>query len=67
MLDRIGAEKHTLIVLKALDEALQIFGERHGFGEWQETVSILPMNLAAAPTENPRPFHHDVEIRICNH
>lgn len=34
LLDRIGAEKRTLIVSKALDDSLQILGERHGFEEW---------------------------------
>ncbi|KAE9648083.1 hypothetical protein EJA70_02865 [Pseudomonas sp. PB103] len=49
LLDRIGAEKRSLIVSKALDDALQVLGERHGFEEWQETVSTLIINLAAAP------------------
>lgn len=48
LLDRIGAEKRTLIVSKALDDALHILGERHEFEEWQETVSTLLINLAAA-------------------
>lgn len=56
LLDRIGAEKRTLIVSKALDDALQILGERHGFEEWQETVSTLLINLAAAPTEDSARF-----------
>ncbi|WP_339433052.1 hypothetical protein [Pseudomonas sp. EA_65y_Pfl2_P78] len=51
LLDRIGAEKRSLIVSKALDDALQILGERHGFEEWQETVSTFIINLAAAPAE----------------
>ena len=51
LLDRIGAEKRTLIVSKALDDALQVLGERHDFEEWQETVSTLLINLAAAPAE----------------
>lgn len=51
LLDRIGAEKRSLIVSKAVDDALQILGERHGFEEWQETVSTLIINLAAAPAE----------------
>ena len=51
LLDRIGAEKRSLIVSKALDDALQILGERHGFEEWQETVSTFIINLAAAPPE----------------
>ena len=52
LLDRIGAEKRSLIVSKALDDALQILGERHGFEEWQETVSTFIINLAAAPAED---------------
>ena len=48
LLDRIGAEKRTLIVSKALDDALNILGERHEFEEWQETVSTLLINLAKA-------------------
>lgn len=51
LLDRIGAEKRSLIVSKALDDALQVLGERHGFKQWQETVSTFLMNLAAAPIE----------------
>ncbi|WP_219268763.1 hypothetical protein [Pseudomonas sp. Xaverov 259] len=51
LLDRIGAEKRTLIVSKALDDALQLLGERHDFEEWQETVSTPLINLAAAPAE----------------
>lgn len=51
LLDKIGAEKRTLIVSKALDDALQILGERHSFEEWQETVSTFVINLAAAPAE----------------
>ncbi|WP_252959788.1 hypothetical protein [Pseudomonas simiae] len=51
LLDRIGAEKRTLIVSKALDDALQVLGERHDFEEWQETLSTLLINLAAAPAE----------------
>ncbi|MGF6091669.1 hypothetical protein [Pseudomonas sp. 18173] len=31
LLDRIGAEKRSLIVSKALAEALQVLGERHDF------------------------------------
>jgi hypothetical protein len=31
LLDRIGAEKRSLILLKALAEALQVLGERHDF------------------------------------
>jgi hypothetical protein len=48
LLDRIGAEKRTLIVSKALADALQVLGERHDFEEWQETVSTLLINLAKA-------------------
>lgn len=48
LLDRIGAEKRTLIVSKALSDALQVLGERHDFEEWQETVSTLLINLAGA-------------------
>ncbi|UVK96067.1 hypothetical protein LOY49_12315 [Pseudomonas atacamensis] len=51
LLDRIGAEKRSLIVSKALDDALQVLGERHGFKEWQETLSTLLINLAAAPAD----------------
>ena len=51
LLDRIGAEKRSLIVSKALDDALHVLGERHGFEEWQEAVSTLLINLAAAPAE----------------
>lgn len=46
--DRIGAEKRTLIVSKALADALHVLGDRHDFKEWQETVSTLLINLAAA-------------------
>ncbi|MBA2927090.1 hypothetical protein G9Q86_00790 [Pseudomonas sp. CCUG 57209] len=56
MLDRIGAEKRTLIVSKALDDALQVLGERHDFEEWQETVSTFLINLAAAPAEESARF-----------
>lgn len=48
LLDRIGAVKRTLIVSNALDDALNILGERHEFEEWQETVSTLLINLAKA-------------------
>lgn len=51
LLDRIGAEKRTLIVSKALADALKMLGERHDFEEWQETVSTLLINLATAPAE----------------
>jgi len=56
LLDRIGAEKRTLIVSKALDDALQVLGERHDFEEWQETVSTLLINLAAASAEESQSF-----------
>lgn len=56
LLDRIGAEKRSLIVSKALDDALLILGERHGFEEWQETVSTLLFNLAGAPVEESARF-----------
>lgn len=56
LLDRIGAEKRTLIVSKALDDALQVLGERHDFEEWQETVSTFLINLAAAPAEESARF-----------
>jgi hypothetical protein len=56
LLDRIGAEKRSLIVSKALDDALQVLGERHGFEEWQETVSTFLINLATAPAEESARF-----------
>lgn len=56
LLDRIGAEKRTLIVSKALDDALQVLGERHDFDEWQETLSTFLINLAAAPSEESARF-----------
>jgi hypothetical protein len=56
LLDRIGAEKRSLIVSKALDDALLILGERHGFEEWQETVSTFIINLAEAPAEDSERF-----------
>ncbi len=48
LLERIGAEKRTIIVSKALADALQVLGERHDFEEWQETVSTFLINLAGA-------------------
>ena len=51
LLDRIGAEKRTLIVSKALADALQVLGERHDFEEWQETLSTFLINLAVAPAD----------------
>jgi hypothetical protein len=66
LLDRIGAEKRTLIVSKTLDDALNILGERHGFEEWQETVSTFLINLAVAPAENSKAFanmsRHEIVI-----
>jgi len=56
LLERIGAEKRSLIVSKALDDALLILGERHDFEEWQETVSTLIINLAAAPPAESERF-----------
>lgn len=56
LLERIGAEKRSLSVSKALDDALQILGERHGFEEWQETVTSLIINLAAPPAEESARF-----------
>jgi hypothetical protein len=56
LLDRMGAEKRTLIVSKALADALQVLGERHDFEEWQETVSTFLINLAAAPAEDSARF-----------
>ncbi|VVN71021.1 hypothetical protein PS718_00428 [Pseudomonas fluorescens] len=56
LLDRIGAEKRSLIVSKALEDALQVLGERHGFEEWQETVSTFIINLAGAPAEESDRF-----------
>jgi hypothetical protein len=56
LLERIGAEKRTLIVSKALGHALQVLGERHGFEEWQETVSTFIINLAAAPSAESERF-----------
>jgi len=48
LLDRIGAEKRSLIVSKALADALQVLGD---FEEWQETVSTFLINLADAPAD----------------
>lgn len=56
LLERIGAEKRSLIVSKALDDALQILGERHGFEEWQETVSTFLINLAGATAHESGKF-----------
>lgn len=56
LLERIGAEKRSLIVSKSLDDALLILGERHSFEEWQETVSTFIINLAAAPVAESERF-----------
>jgi hypothetical protein len=56
LLDRIGAEKRSLIVSKALNDALNVLGGRHGFEEWQETVSTFLINLAAAPAVESAQF-----------
>ncbi|MGW8461307.1 hypothetical protein [Pseudomonas sp. CLCA07] len=56
LLDRIDAEKRSLIVSKALDDALNVLGERHELEEWQETVSTCLINLAAAPAEESALF-----------
>ena len=56
LLDRIGAEKRTLIVSKALADALDVLGRRHDFEEWQETVSTFLINLASAPAEKSARF-----------
>ena len=51
LLDRIGAEKRSLIISKALADARQKLGDRHSFEAWQETVSMLLINLDAASPE----------------
>ena len=56
LLDKIGAEKRTLIVSKALDDALRVLGDRQDFEEWQETASTFLINLAAAPAEESARF-----------
>ncbi|MFM9487872.1 hypothetical protein [Pseudomonas monachiensis] len=56
LLERIGAEKRTLIVSKALADALDVLGKRHDFEEWQETVSTFMINLAASPAEQSARF-----------
>lgn len=56
LLERFGTEKRSLIVSKALDDALQILGDRHGFEEWQETVSTFVISLAAAPAAESERF-----------
>jgi hypothetical protein len=64
LLDRIGAEKRTLIVSKALADALQVLGERHGFEEWQETVSTFLINLASEPAEKSARFANMSRLEI---
>jgi len=56
LLERIGAEKRTLIVSEALADALQVLGQRQEFEEWQETVSTFLINLATAPAEDTDRF-----------
>ncbi|WP_426214736.1 hypothetical protein [Pseudomonas sp. DWRC2-2] len=56
LLERIGTEKRTLIVSKALDDALQVLGERHDFEEWRETVSTLLINLVTTPAAESARF-----------
>jgi len=56
LLDRIGAEKRTLIVSKALADALHVLGQRHDFEEWQETVSTFLINLAGATASDSGRF-----------
>lgn len=56
VLERIDAEKRTLIVSKALNDALQVLGERHHFEEWQETISTMNLNLATAPAGESERF-----------
>ncbi|WP_025804637.1 hypothetical protein [Pseudomonas chlororaphis] len=51
LLAKIGGTKRSLIVSKALADAMQVLGDRHDFEEWQETISTLLINLAAAPAE----------------
>jgi hypothetical protein len=52
----VAVEKRSLIVRKARDQALVILGNRHGFEEWQETVSTFIMNFAGAPAEESARF-----------
>jgi hypothetical protein len=56
LLDRIGAEKRSLIVSKAQADALQVLGQRHELEEWQETVSTLLINLIVAPADESARF-----------
>jgi PHD/YefM family antitoxin component YafN of YafNO toxin-antitoxin module len=67
LLDRIGAEKRSLIVSKALDDALNILGERFDFEEWQETVTTFLINLAAAPIDESARFasmsRHEIVVK----
>ncbi|WP_223464317.1 hypothetical protein [Pseudomonas sp. GL-RE-26] len=66
LLERIGAEKCTLIVSKTLADALQMLGLRHDFEEWQETVSTFLINLAAVPDDESARFanmsRHEITI-----
>jgi hypothetical protein len=66
LLGRIGAEKRSLIVSKALADALRVLGERHDFEEWQEAVSTFMINLAAAPAEESARFanmsRHEIAV-----
>lgn len=64
LLDRIGAEKRSLIVSKALDDALVILGERDGFEEWQETVSTFVINLCSWSAEESARFYSYVATRF---
>lgn len=59
LLDRIGAEKRTLIVSKALDDALQVLGERHDFEEWQETLDV-PDQPGSSTIRRICPLRHHV-------
>ena len=56
LLDRIGAEKRTLIVSRAHADVLQVFGERHDFEEWLEAVSTFLINLSSATAEETACF-----------
>lgn len=47
LLKRIGAEKLSRTVSKALDDALKVLGERRDFKKWQETVSTFLIYLTA--------------------
>ncbi|WP_223435228.1 MULTISPECIES: hypothetical protein [unclassified Pseudomonas] len=56
LLERIGAERRSLIVLKALADALQVLGERHAFEKWQETESPFLINIAAGSAKKSARF-----------